>query len=135
LNQKLTFTVVDTVSSATFSTSVLNTNLPAAVGTNVAYVGFTGATGGGNATQTISNFNYVAIPTMTATHNPNGTVTISWPLAIGGYSLLETTSFQPISWSVSGATVAPVGNFWQATVTPTGQSKFYKLALSTTSPP
>ena len=55
----LTMTLTDTVSLANWSHSWV-VNIPATVGGATAYVGFTGSTGGGTATQTISSWTYVA---------------------------------------------------------------------------
>jgi hypothetical protein len=50
--------LVDATAGATNSTSFNIGDLPAIVGAATAYVGFTGATGGENAIQTISNFRF-----------------------------------------------------------------------------
>lgn len=57
-NSTVTETLVDTVTNAIFTTQYTNQNLAAILGANTAYVGFSGATGGLAATQTISNFSY-----------------------------------------------------------------------------
>jgi len=56
----LSETLTDTKSSATFSTSY-TTNLSAVLGSNTAYVGFTGATGEGSSLQVISDFVFTAV--------------------------------------------------------------------------
>jgi hypothetical protein len=53
----LTLTLTDTVTSASFITSTV-INIPATVGANTAYAGFTGGTGGYTATQEILNWTY-----------------------------------------------------------------------------
>ncbi len=54
---KLTMTITDTVTNATFTTS-WTINIPAIVGGNTAYVGFTGGTGGQTAKQEIISWTY-----------------------------------------------------------------------------
>ena len=54
----LTLTLTDTVTSANFTTSAA-LNIPATVGANTAYVGFTAGTGGLSAIQSILNWTYV----------------------------------------------------------------------------
>ena len=54
----LTLTLTDTVTNASFTTSTA-INIPATVGGNTAYVGFTAGTGGLVATQKILNWTYV----------------------------------------------------------------------------
>ena len=53
----LTLTLTDTTTNAVFTTSQ-TINIPATVGANTAYVGFTGGTGGLTATQYILNWTY-----------------------------------------------------------------------------
>ena len=53
----LTMTITDTVTNATFTTS-WTINIPATVGGNTAFVGFTGGTGGQTAKQEIINWTY-----------------------------------------------------------------------------
>jgi hypothetical protein len=56
----LAMTVTDATAGKNFSTSWA-VNIPAIVGANTAYVGFTGGTGGLSSTQEIISWNY-AIP-------------------------------------------------------------------------
>ena len=53
----LTLTITDLVTMATFS-HPFTINIPAAVGANTAYIGFTGGTGGTSAVQQILNWSY-----------------------------------------------------------------------------
>jgi hypothetical protein len=53
----LTLTLTDTVTNATFTASDA-INIPATVGMNTAYVGFTAGTGGTVSTQNILNWTY-----------------------------------------------------------------------------
>ena len=55
----LTETDFDTVTAATFTTSYTD-DIAGNLGTNVAFIGFTGGTGGSNSTQQISNFSFTA---------------------------------------------------------------------------
>jgi fibronectin-binding autotransporter adhesin len=50
--------LADPVANTTFTTSYSNINLATTLGAGTAYIGFSGATGGLNSTQTISNFSY-----------------------------------------------------------------------------
>ncbi|PWU14943.1 MAG: hypothetical protein C5B50_16205 [Verrucomicrobia bacterium] len=123
-------TMTDAVATTAFSTSTA-VNLPSTLGSSTAYVGFTGATGGDNSTQTISNFRFIPLASLSVINNANGTVTISWPSTIGGYTLLERNDLTSGAWTVSGASV--VNN--QVTVSAAGAAKYYKLGLNTQSPP
>ena len=55
---RLTLTLTDTVTGASFSASEV-INIPATVGANAAYVGFTAGTGGATAVQQILNWTYL----------------------------------------------------------------------------
>src|SRR5207244_3257984 len=57
----LQVTITDTVTQAT-ATQSYSVNIPAIIGANTAYVGFTGATGGLTAIQNILNWTYRATP-------------------------------------------------------------------------
>ncbi len=61
----LTETLKDTVTSATFSTSYTS-DLASVLGASTAWVGFTGGTGAGSSTQTVSNFTFGSIPSLPA---------------------------------------------------------------------
>jgi hypothetical protein len=54
----LTMTITDTTTPANTFTTSWTINIPATVGGNTAYVGFTGATGGSTAIQDIITWTY-----------------------------------------------------------------------------
>ncbi|MBV8674915.1 MAG: chitobiase/beta-hexosaminidase C-terminal domain-containing protein [Acidobacteriaceae bacterium] len=87
----LTMTITDTVSKASFTTS-WNVNIPAAVGGNTAYVGFTGGTGGLSAIQDIASWTY----------SPAVVATPTFSIAAGTYSGAQTVS---ISDATAGANI------------------------------
>ena len=67
-------------STGSFSDSQTGVNMASILGSQFAYMGFTGATGGANATQTISNFTYA--PNFSTL--PNGTpVVLSAERSVG----------------------------------------------------
>jgi hypothetical protein len=55
----LTMTLTDTVTNAA-ATEVFTVNIPSVVGSDTAYVGFTGSTGGETATQNVLSWTYAA---------------------------------------------------------------------------
>jgi hypothetical protein len=97
----LALRITDTVTNATFSTN-FTVNIPAVVGANTAFVGFTGGTGGLTATQNILNWTYTptggppTAPSIT-TQPSNQTV------AVG----------QMATFSVVAAGTAPLTYEWQ----------------------
>ena len=75
----LTMTLTDAVINKTYTTS-WTINIPATVGSNTAFVGFTGATGGGTSSQKVETWTWVSTP-------PQGTVpTPSITPAAGTYT-------------------------------------------------
>ncbi|HXY14238.1 MAG TPA: chitobiase/beta-hexosaminidase C-terminal domain-containing protein [Terriglobales bacterium] len=91
----LTMTITDaTNSSQTFTTSWA-INIPGTVGSNTAYVGFTGGTGGLTAIQEILDWTYVATSQSTA-------ATPSFSPAPGVYNLAQSVT---LSDTTTGATI------------------------------
>jgi hypothetical protein len=104
--------------------------LPVLNGTDLAYVGFSGGTGGLNAIQTISNFEFNSvIPPMTLTASPvtANSFVLSWPAADPSYVLKQTGSLSA-AWG-PGPTPVVVGGVNQVTVTVPGGGgqQFYRL--------
>ena len=124
----LAATLTDTVTSGVFRTNWL-VNLPGAVGGNLAYVGFTGASGGVASKQLISDFSFgtvfppLAIGSVSAT-----TVVLSWPVA-GGVFVLQQTAELPGDWSDVPDAVSMVGGSYQVTLTLQPGGRFYRLRL------
>ena len=121
----LTFT--DSIANTSFSTNLTVGDLTQLLGTNAAWVGFTGADGGSTSVQTISNFSFTSIPS-TAIQSGNGDVLISWPGATPGFALQENPDLTTSNWiNVTNATVL-TNNVEQVTI-PAAINMFYRLAL------
>ena len=122
-------TLSNTVTTATFTTNFTVGSLPALLGANTAYVGFTGADGGTPSLQTVSDFKFIPVPTLTA-QSSGSTVVLSWPASIGGYKIQSATSLTSPVWVDAGLTESLAGDQYQATVaTPTGTA-FYRLVIT-----
>jgi hypothetical protein len=95
-NGQMDLSFSNEVSGATYSATA-DVNLPQVLGTNSAYIGFTGSSGGDYSIQTITNFTFVSLPTEAI--QPNGTnAVISWPASVTGYVLQENSSLNSGSW-------------------------------------
>ena len=109
----LTMTITDIVTAAVWSTN-WTINIPATIGSNTAYVGFTGSTGAQTASQKILDWSYFTTP-------PAATPTFL-PVA-GTYSGTQSVA---ISDTTSGATIYYTTNG----TTPTTASSVYSGPIS-----
>ncbi len=116
----LTMTITDTVTKASFSTS-WTINIPATLGADTAYVGFTGGTGGETAIQKVLTWIYTSAsgssPILSAP---------AFSVAAGTYTSAQTVS---ISDATSGATIYYTTNG----TTPTTSSTKYSGAITVSS--
>ncbi|HWF20405.1 MAG TPA: immunoglobulin domain-containing protein, partial [Verrucomicrobiae bacterium] len=127
LNGTVYLTLTDTNANATFSASAA-LNVPAVVGGNAAYVGFTGSDGGAEANQVINNFQFISLVPLSATPS-NGNLVLTWPLGVGGYVLQQRSSLNSGSWANVPNAVTTVGGMNQVTVTAGAAQQFFQLVL------
>ena len=117
----------DTVNNATFSMST-NVNIPAVLGTNVAYVGFTGADGGTASAQTIANFQFISLVNLTA--QSSGTnIVLSWLTASSAYQLQSNTSLASTNWVNVTNSISVTNGQYEVTVPRSAGLEFYRLRL------
>ena len=124
----LSLTITDRVAGVSFNTMRFVGDLTRNLGSQTAYVGFTGAYGGVQSHQIITNFTFVSIPT--AAIQLNGTnVSVSWPGVIPGYGLQRSTDLAAGNWV--NVTNAPVltNELFQITVPVGSSNAFYRLNL------
>jgi len=113
----LTMKITDMVTSAVWSTS-WTINIPTTIGSNTAYVGFTGATGGLTASQKILTWSFVSSAPSTTT-----AATPTFSPAAGSYTAAQSVT---ISDTTSGATIYYTTNG----TTPTTSSAVYSGPIS-----
>ncbi len=125
-NLSLMFT--DSVQHVWFGTNLNVGSLPQLLGSQTAYVGFSGAYGGVHSLQIITNFTFVSLPS--AMIQPSGTnVTVSWPGAVAGYGLQQNNNLTTTNWiTVTNADVI-AGGLHQITIPATSSNAFYRLSL------
>jgi len=119
----------NTVTAATFVADLPVGSLPATVGTDTAWVGFTGADGGVASVQYVTDFSYIAVPSLTA-QTVGGSVVLSWPASIGGYQIESALSLTSPTWVDAGLTPVLVGDQYEATVVAPAGDKFYRLVIT-----
>ncbi len=124
----LNMTLVDSVADTSFSATLFTGNLADAVGGNTAYVGFTGATGGVNSTQTITNFTFVSLATE-AIQVSGTNALISWSQLTPGYTLQVSTNLAGANWANVTNAVQNVNGQNQVVVPAGSRSQFYRLVL------
>jgi hypothetical protein len=128
INGKLTMTLQDTVFQTTFTTSA-PVNIPGAVGGTTAYVGITGGDGGTASTQHISNFSFISLVDLRAQVSGSNII-VTWPAAVGGYTLQESASLTSPSWTaVPAGDISTSGGVNQATIPIGSGAQFFQLVL------
>src|ERR1700679_2919179 len=106
----------DTVAGTSYSTSLVVGDLTSLLGGSTAYVGFSGASGGAYAVQTIANFSFVSIPLQTLQLTGNNGVVISWPGTIQGYGLQANANLATTNWVNVTNSVSLSNGQYQVTV-------------------
>jgi hypothetical protein len=113
----LTMTITDTVTQASYTTS-WGINIPSIVGSNAAYVGFTGGTGGQTSSQKILTWTYIPGAVLPAP---------TFSVAAGTYTTAQSVT---ISDSSSGATIYYTTN---GTTPTTSSTKYTGTAITVSS--
>jgi hypothetical protein len=127
-NGQMALTFSNEISLNTFSTNLMVGDLTRILGTNNAYVGFTGASGGDPAIQTITNFSFVSIPTA-AIQLDGASALISWPGVIAGYTLQQNADLSTTNWVDATSQADLTNGLYQVTVPLTVSNQFYRLIL------
>jgi len=127
-NGRMALTFSNEVLGNTYSTNLNVGSIPQILGTNAAYLGFTGSYGGDQSLQTITNFSFVSLATQTIA--PNGTnVVVSWPASVAGYTLQESSSLTSVNW-MNVTNVVNVVNGQNEVIMPkSSPDMFYRLIL------
>ncbi|HTA31357.1 MAG TPA: immunoglobulin domain-containing protein, partial [Candidatus Cybelea sp.] len=128
-NGQMALTFTDTVVSASFTTNLNVGDLTQILGTNAAYVGFTGSDGGSTSIQTIRNFSFVSIPAAAIRAN-GANLLISWPGTSPGFILQQNSSIAATNWvNVTNQGVL-VNGMNQVMLTEGAGNQFFRLILS-----
>lgn len=126
----LSLSLTDTKTGGTVSTNLVVGSIPSYAGTNTAFVGFTGATGGVNSIQTISNFSFIPLPALSVTRNA-GNLLLSWPLNVGAFQLQQNSSLtNPSGWTTVAGPYNVVGSSYQVTQTLGTGPQYYRLVVT-----
>jgi hypothetical protein len=124
----ITLTMFDETTSGAYTNTFSVGSFPAILGDDTAYIGFTGATGGYNALQNISNFSFVPIPILSAATSGKD-VLITWPTGIGGYVLEQSSSLSAPNWKTVPGPYNIVDGRYQVEVSSPAGNEFFRLVL------
>lgn len=123
----LAATFKDTVTSATYTTNLV-VDIPGALGSSTAWVGFTGADGGVTSTQIITDFSLAGQPFPMKSRRVGNNLVLSWPASAGAFLKQTPTLTNPV-WSDCTALFRVVGDEAQVTITPLAGDQFYRLLI------
>lgn len=124
--------LTDTSANATYTASA-SVNIPAVLGTNIAYVGFTGSDGGSKSTQVVSDFGFVNIVTLSAQVSGSNLV-LTWPADTGGYVVEQSPSVGQPNWTPVSQTPVIVNGQNQITVPMPATDVYYQLIMANAEP-
>jgi hypothetical protein len=121
--------LADTVSSSQFRTNI-PVDIPAFVGNNTAWVGFTGGDGGATSYQIVSNFTFRPLPALTIHQSPPGSLVFTWPASAYGFVLQSNPGLNnPAGWTSVAGTITQIGDLNQVTIPSQTGVQFYRLVL------
>jgi hypothetical protein len=127
----LTVVMTDAMEGTTFTTSY-ETNLPAILGSEYAFVGFTGGTCAPQSVQNVSDFTFlpdITLPTLSIAQGTAGSVIVSWPASTSSSFGLQSSSSLAGPWSAVSTTPTIVNGQNQVTLTPGPAPGFYRLVV------
>ncbi len=124
---QLSLSLADAVTGATFQTNI-TVDIPALIGTNAAYVGFTGSEGGYTSHQTVSHFSYAPLPRV-AVNTQEANVILGWPGSVYGFLLQSCQDLSKNNWTFFASTPVPTNGLNQITIPIGSGSAFYRLVL------
>ncbi len=110
--ESITEKLTDTTTNATATVTIPNVNLAAIFGAGPAYVGFTGASGGGVATQTIGGFSFQTTPGSALSSSQTVTVGAGTTLELGSsaFTITELDGAGTVESLASVAATLTVGS-------------------------
>ena len=128
-NGNMQLQLSDTVSNTTFSTSLGVGDLTSLLGSQTAYVGFTGGAGNTTSTQIVSDFTFISLTALSVHATPTNTLVLSWPASALGYALEQNSSLATTNWVAATNPVTVVNGLNQVVVAPSAAGVFYRLQL------
>jgi hypothetical protein len=106
-------------------------NVPATLGSDSAYIGFTAGDGAVNSYQTVSNFlfSYTTPAILSVARKSAGTVVVSWPVSVSTLFVLQEATVLNGTWSNVTQTPQVVNGENEVTLTPGTSTAYYRLSL------
>ena len=125
----LTLTLTDTVTKAVF-TEAFPINIPATVGGNTAYVGFTGGTGGSTAIQNVLAWDFVS-PATQSVATPTFSPVASSYTSAQTVTITDTTSNATIYYTTNGTTPTTTSPVYSVPITVSSTETLNAIAVAT----
>jgi hypothetical protein len=125
----LTMTMTDLVTAAVWSTS-WTVNLPAAIGSNTAYVGFTGSTGGLTASQKILTWSYINGAGVSPVTAPAFSPAAGTYTAAQSVTISDTTSGAKIYYTTNGSAPTSSSTLYSGPITVSSSETIQAIAVS-----
>jgi hypothetical protein len=120
-------TLKDLFTSAAFSGVFDVGHVPTIMGSETAYVGVTGASGGTVSSQIVKSFKYLPLPALRS-KVVGGAVVLSWPTSVGGYKLQSRAEVGAGVWTDVAAQATLEDGERQVIIVTSG-AQFYRLVM------
>jgi hypothetical protein len=122
--------MADSVAGTSYNAAFNVGDLTAVVSGADAYIGFTGATGGLNAIQKVSNFRFsYTTPPVLSIMRSGTTTTLTWPVSVATFFVLQQSPTITGPWTNVGTAPTIVNGQNQVMVSGTAATQYFRLKL------